>query len=223
MKVALRDLILSVGTHKGIRPLSPLEVGDGIAELINDVGFEAAMEKLTLDPSTSRRFLKLRELDQGIGELVDWGRKPGTISFSAAAEIVRLRPEQQKDLAEACLQHGLTKEETRQVVQLVFRRNDSVAAAVQSALAMRPSVVTIHVVICAVRPSLVEPLRQVSQRQRDLLLEESIAVVGCVRAGRLTPTNFSLTADAAIADDEVVRIEKEVNNALSRSLLQQGA
>lgn len=222
MRIALRDLILSVGTHRGSRPLSPLEVANGIAELINELGFEAAMEKLTLDPSTARRFLKLRELDSGIAELVDWGRRPGTISFSAAAEIVRVRPDQQKLIAEGCLQHAFTKEETRQVVQLVLRRNDPVTTALSSTLAMRPTVVTIYVVVCAVRPYLVEPLSKLSQRQRDVLLAESVgAAGGGVRAGRLTTTNFSLAADAGVADAEVVRIEEAVNNTLSEALLQQ--
>lgn len=218
---SLRDLILSVGTHKSQRPLSPLEVADGLAALINNVGYDEALGNLSLDISTARRFLRLRELAPDIGQLVDWGRRPGAISFSAAAEMVRLAPASQSQVAKACLEYSLTKEEVRQVVQLVLRRGDDVESAVQSVLRMRPSVVTIHVTLCAVQERIGTELARVGQRIRDELLVEAVASVSIgvkLTAGRLTSRNFSVSSLSPVPDGDVTALEDGVNRWLANSI-----
>ncbi|WP_146220437.1 hypothetical protein [Geodermatophilus normandii] len=219
MNFSLRDLILSVGTRRGDRPLSPLEVAEALAAHSNEVGWQQALNDISLEKSTAQRFLTLRSLDKDVAELVDWGRRPGAVSFSVAAEIARVIPEDQRILARAALEHSLTKEEVRQVVQLMKRRGDSVDSAVAATLQMRPSVVNVHVTLGAVSgPVASGQLEVMTQRQRDELLARVLAKVGIrTQGGKLTTRAFSIVSDMAIPDNEVERIERLVNDALAVS------
>src|SRR5687768_14717497 len=89
-----RQLIVSVGTHRGTRALSPIEVanlferarrrGVPIQECASATGMQATQVS---------RFLALLKLPEDLQHIVAWGRGAEGIAFSAAFEITRLNSE----------------------------------------------------------------------------------------------------------------------------------
>lgn len=213
-----RDLILSVGTHRNRRPLSPLEVANAIAALANEMGWGQALERISLGESTARRFLRLREMDGSIAEQVGWGREPGAISFAVASEISRLSKEsQQRELADAARLYALTKDEARQVVQTVLRAGRTVESAVDEVTNLRPQVQIIHAVLGAVTSEGArDRLAAMTQGQRDDLFEQVRLSLPALNSasGRLTPHTFSVIFDREQPTKLVEAIEPDVNSRL---------
>ncbi|WP_369055630.1 hypothetical protein [Kineococcus terrestris] len=211
----LRDLILSVGTHRSARPLSPSEVADAIVAWSNELGMQECLQRISLGESTARKFLKLRELEKDIAAMVDWGREPGAIGFAAAAEITRLKPSsERRALAQAAVEKGLTKEEVRQVVQLRLRSGMSLDDAVLGALKMRPTVERINVFIGGVSESVAnERLSDMSQRDRNALLRSLLDRLGYSQySGRLTPSSFTLVGEDPVSPDQAAKVEESLNS-----------
>src|SRR5690242_10876220 len=89
----LRGLILSVGTHRAERPLSPLEVGILIRKAtLRGSDLKEIAEVTQLEGTTQlSRFMTLLKLPQDTHHLVDWGKSAGGgVGFTTAFEIARL-------------------------------------------------------------------------------------------------------------------------------------
>src|SRR5688500_16600344 len=117
-----QQLIMSVGTHRGSRPLTPSQAA-ALFKKAADAGSTASVsaEATHLSSSMVGRFLRLTDLAPDIQHLVDWGQSGSTLSFSSAFELSRLRPEDHQAVAIAVLEHGLSSAEVRQLVQLRLR------------------------------------------------------------------------------------------------------
>ena len=87
-----RKLLLSIGSHRDTRPLTPVEVGEAVRTSA-DAGttlLEIA-EFLHLEgTSVLAKFVRLLRLSPAVRHLVDWGRSDATIGFTAASEVARL-------------------------------------------------------------------------------------------------------------------------------------
>src|SRR5438128_180224 len=106
-----QQLILSVGTHRGERHLSPIEVAHLFQKAIwgGDSASDLA-ETVSLDGTSQvSRFLALLKLPPDVQHLVDWGKSGDSLAFTAAFELSRLgNADDQRKAIEAVLRHSLT-------------------------------------------------------------------------------------------------------------------
>ena len=166
--------LLSIGSHKVARPLSPVEVayncdkakraGETLKEIATKCGLKGT-DMIT-------KFLKLLELEPEILHLVDWGEsKYSLIGFSSASQILQLPPELHKEIANAVCQHGLTKTQTKSVRQLYLRSKRQLEECIADVVARSPITVVREVVIGSIDDeSLTRNLADMLQAERDMLL-----------------------------------------------------
>jgi len=172
-----RDLILSVGTHRASRRLSPVEVAEAIeTSLASGSTVQELAIELRLDPTMIPRFRRLLKLPAEIKHLVDWGQGQSRLSFETALQIARLTStKEQQEVAEAALKHGLGKVETIQIVQIRERSGRSITECIGDVLRMRPQIERRHLLIGAITSEKVRiALGQMTQQERDQLLKSAI-------------------------------------------------
>lgn len=168
-------LLVSIGTHRGERPLTPVEVGKLLRKAIEG-GMsmaDCAAAVLLEGPSQVSRFLSLLKLPEDVQHVIDWGGSSGTIAFTAAFELSRLGDSaDQRRAVQAVLEHNLSSSEARQLVQARKRSRKSMDECIEAVLRMRPQVVMRHVFIGSVMGDDVRTrLRRLSQHQRDEILQ----------------------------------------------------
>ena len=171
-------LILSVGTHKSERPLSPVEVAEFMQKAL-DAGEKRTeiAERLYLeDSSIIGRFIRLLSLPTQVQHIVGWGSDPATVSFSAASGIARLNSEvEQTALAKAALENQLNKSEIVQVVQIKQRSENSIESCIKAVLDQRPIIERRHVIIGKLTSeSLKNSVKHLSQLERNNLLDSAL-------------------------------------------------
>ncbi len=171
----ISQLILSVGTHKSNRPLSPIEVAEYMQSAL-DAGEKRTdiAEKLYLeDSSIIGHFLRLLSLPPQVQQLIGWGAAPTTISFSAAAGIARLNSGiEQIVLAKAALENKFNKSEIVQVVQIRQRSDNSIESCIKSVIDQRPVVERRHVIIGQLTSEgLKDKVKHLTQLERSTLLQ----------------------------------------------------
>jgi hypothetical protein len=222
-----RDLLLSVGTHKGLRRLSPIEVADLFRKAIaGGASLNYCAEAARLDGTTwVRRFLRVSDLPPGVRLLVDWGKTDeASIGFTTATEIARLKvPADQEKLARATIAYRLSSAEVRQIVQLKTRSGRTVEEAISDGLKMRPEITVRHVFIGAItNPASRARLSAMVQTERNSILISLLARVfpGLPVTGRLAPDRFTIVGGMEIVgrirnSDE---LEDDVNRRLEADL-----
>jgi hypothetical protein len=219
-----RNLILSVGTHRPSRPLSPVEVGR-LLEKANEAGASVAALATAchLEGGTwITRFMRLAKLAPSLHHLVDWGGSKGTLSMTQAQELARLpSQEDQEIVGRRAVGERLNSHEVRQVVQLLQRSSSTADDAVESVLALRPQVIRQFVYLATITDA--EVRRQLAHRtqvERNELLNEILAPLALGRvSGRLGEDRFTLTADEAAAQlIDVDQVEAAVNTSLASHL-----
>lgn len=197
-----RKLILSVGTRRSGRPLSPVEVAGALQQVLDagtDVGELAGA--LYLDgPTMIRRFTRLLALPLEIQPLVEWGSGSGTLSFTAASELARLEKKcEQLVLAKAVLENQFSKTEVKQIVETRRRLGKSVDDSIRAVLEQRPVIERRHVIIGELLlEQLQERLKQVPQHERNSLLRRVIEHYGPSTASfgaKLGHKHFILVGD----------------------------
>jgi len=185
----LSGLIRSVGTHRGNRVYSPIEVAE-LFKASLDAGFSRSElgQKVLLNPSMIGRFLRLLDLPDEIGSLIDWNGTGAPIVMSTASEIARLKnPEDQKTLAYGVLEHRMTKPETQEVLQLVSSGAAELPDAILRTVNGRPKFDNTSVFVGAVtEPRLLVSLASFSQSERDRSLSNVLS--------RLLPSSVEFTS-----------------------------
>ena len=196
------QLILSVGTHRSERPLSPVEVAKFMQRAL-DAGEKRAeiAGRLHLEDSTIiGHFTRLLSLPAQVQQLVGWGSDPATVSFTAAAIIARLQyPQEQSILTKATLENQFRKSEIIQVVQIWQRSKNPIENCIKAVLDQRPIVEKRHLIIGELQSEkLKEELQQISQLERNNLLQSTleryvpdIPSLGC----KLGDVHFLLVGD----------------------------
>ena len=174
----VRQLILSVGTHKSERPLSPVEVAKLMwkAEKAGEKRREIAARLLLEDSSIIGRFIRLLRLPPDVQQLTGWGSDPATLSFTAGSEIARLEDKQEQlVLATAALANRFNKSEIMQVVQIRKRSGKSIKECIKIVLNQRPIIERRHVIIGSLQSEkLKDSLKEISQLERDALLQSAL-------------------------------------------------
>ena len=220
-------LLLSVGTHRGKRELSPVEVAGLFAKILgaggnlSDCARAAKLEGTTI----VSRFLRLLKLPEFVRHLVDWETVPGTIRFSSGAELARLDDAaEEEEVARGVLTHRLSGSEVRQVVQLRKRSKRPLKDCLNEVVGMRPRVEKRYVYVGAVtNPALKTSLESMTQQQRDQLLGGTVsAVLGATGLAltRLGTDRFTLVGPADFGEAmnrKKDSLEQEINDALLRA------
>ena len=194
----LQDMTLSVGTHRGARRLSPLEVARLIDGALNaGTSRKECAETLGIGTTQVSTFLKLLNLSPEIQHLADWGgTKNASIPFSTLAELARLSLEDQPKAAETVLRHGLKWKEVVQLTQISDRSGHAIEDCIATVLKLRPQIETHHLLMGAITSDSVRAhLQSMSQSERDRLIERTLrrlAGTGYDARGRLSDKDFTI-------------------------------
>lgn len=219
-----RQLLLSVGTHRGERALTPVEVATLFRRSIDSGGtITQCAEGTHVSTSIVSRFLKLLDLKPEVQHLVDWGSSGSTMSFTSAFELSRLSSADHQEVANAILEDGLSAKEVRDLVQLRRRSKKDLASCIEATLRMRPTVSRRHVFIGAVTdPTVTTKLGEMQQMERDSLLRaiavEELGVDRRVEL-RLGTSRFTLVGDDSVAKSihRLSDFEAIINDRLAKS------
>lgn len=174
----LRDLILSVGTHKQERVLSPVEVAQLLETEINaGATIQEISKEILLNPTMTTRLHRLLNLAPEIQHLVGWEGKP-KISPSTASEIARLKIlKEQEFLANAALENRLSKKEVIQIIEVRNKFNKPIGECVEEIIEMRPRIIRRYLFIGAIYSlELQNKLSKMSQKERDILFDNVVTM-----------------------------------------------
>lgn len=220
-----RKLILSVGTHRGNRPLSPIEVAEGF-EVARTEGMSTKeiARMVCLEGSTMiGRFMRLLQLSPEIRHIVDWRSSESTISFSAASEIVRLDLADQEIVIKAALENRITKTEIIEIVQIKQATDKEITLCIEDVLRRRPQIIKQFVFIGSIcSKELSSVLTELTQIQRDNIFSEvllSKLKLGTKWYGRLGKTRFSIVGGEMLSD-QLKELEPDFEESINAWLLQ---
>lgn len=174
-----RDLILSLGTHRTRRRLSPVEVACLIDKVYRKgASFQEIAQLVNFgSTSTLREIHRLLALSPDIQHLVGWGKPTAsTLPMKSAQQIARLSLwSDQLAATEATLLHKLTSEETRQLVEMKVRSLEPIDDCIHAVLRLRPTVERRHLFLGAVTSSRVcQHLETLTQIERDEVFEAAV-------------------------------------------------
>ena len=174
----LRDLILSVGTHKQERILSPVEVAQLLEKAINaGATIQEISKEILLNPTMTTRLHRLLNLAPEIQHLVGWEGKP-KISPSTASEIARLKTlKEQEFLANATLENRLSKREVIQIIEVRNKFNKPIGECVEEIIEMRPRIIRRYLFIGAIKsPEVQDRLSKMPQKERNVLFNNVVTL-----------------------------------------------
>jgi hypothetical protein len=217
-----RDLILSVGVHKGERQLSPLEVAELLKKAVDSgTTIKELSAEIMLDSTMIFRFLRLSNLSPEIQHLVDWGGK-SKISFSTASEIARSKTvDEQNYLGRATLENNLSKNEVIQIIETRIKFGRPISDCVEEIIKMRPQTIRRYLFIGGVQSSEVrDQLASMTQKERDFLFGEVIrsvlpGVLSC--EGQLGKNRFSLIGNEDL-DLALSRLTSDFESIINKYL-----
>ena len=217
-----KNLLLSIGSHRGERRLSPLEVAAALQRGIDGGSSPSELASMLYldDASMVARFLRLLTLSPEVRELVDWGPTTSMLPFTSASELARLPPGEDVALARAALEMKLSGAEIKQVVQLRIRSAKALDDCVDAIVRLRPQIERRFVFIGAVTAELADDVSGLVQAERDQFFRSLLAewlpntpVLGA----RLTQQRFTIVGDKTLADALSGRdFESEINSLLAR-------
>jgi len=196
-QIELRNLILSVGTGRSTRILSPVEVAQYCARA--EVNREELADGLLLSKDQLVFFEKLLKLSSEYHPLVDWGNTGHkSLGFTSAAVIGgRIKdPKDQGMLVKAAMENKMTKADVIHVTQMCNKLGKSMEESIKSVLALKPVEKKVFIVMGAILPNdLQRELEKMTQYQRNPLLEACVReLVGLSDdfGARLGTNNFTL-------------------------------
>ena len=174
-----RDLILSVGTHRRNRRLSPLEVAELIQKAIEHGTSRVTLSsEIGVGTSQIGTFLKLLALAPEVRHLAGWGSaSPASIPFSSLAELRRLSVSEQVQAVKAILSEQLAWKEVVEVVQIANRSGKDVTKCVVDVVRRRPQSEKRHVFMGKIDQRTKCCLGELNQRERDLLFHNVLAAI----------------------------------------------
>ena len=193
-----QDITLSVGTHRGTRRLSPLEVARLLESVLKaGTSRKECAETLGIGTTQLSTFLKLLSLRSEIQHLADWrGTKNASISFSTLAELARLPLDDQIRAAEAVLRHDLKWKEVIQLTQISNRSGQTIDECIASVLKLRPQIETRYLFVGAIISDVLKTrFQSMTQSERDRLISRTLSQIAGPdygARGRLSDTEFTI-------------------------------
>jgi len=220
-----KKLLLSVGSHRGARPLSPIEVAQAIrsTKRAGATSDEIASAMHLEGATMIRRFLRLLDLPEDVQLIVDWGRTGATIAFTGAAELARLPSKNEQSIAgRAALEYQFSTSELKSLVQLRLRSGRPISECIKEVVGLRPQITVRHVFIGAVKgEKLKELLRELPQVDRDRLILNSAAQLwpdAREAAFRLGADRFTISLNDDIAGavfEDIETLEQRLSDQLA--------
>ena len=220
------DLIVSVGTHQKNRHLTPAGVARAFQTSI-DAGTNLLeiCKVVSINDSMVRRFLMLATLPASVRDLVRWGRPKAGISMTVASHIARLPTSvDQKSVAAAAVEFGLTGPEVIQITQTKRRSNRPIEECIDAALKLRPEIDRQNLFIGLVRDANTrDRIRSLKSDDRRAVADRLMASIttGLEGSLQLGESSFSILAVGELA--QVINelqpdFEHVVNNLLEKHL-----
>ena len=224
----LQALILSVGTHRAKRPLSPREVAQ-ILGRAREGGATAGdcAKAVGVAPSQIRAFLNLLHLPLEMQDLADWrGSKNASISFSTLVELARIHSStDQSEIVKAILSHRMTWAEVVQLVQILERSGGTVSDCLASVLKQRPYIEIRHLFAGSITSDAAkQSVENLLQAERDELMArvlQNIIGDGHQVTGRLGTNKFTVVSNndlSALLGLEPDDIEARFNQHLGQGI-----
>lgn len=221
-----KGLILSVGSHREERSLSPVEVATTFCQMQEhgaSLGDCAAAVHLDGTAMVSR-FICLLDLHPNVRHLVDWGQTGATVAFTAASELARLPKQEHEPAFATVLENQLSSSEVKQLVQTRLRSGRDIRECVSDILNLRPRVERRFLFIGAVTSEAVRQyLQGMSQRQRDELMRDIVKdlVPDKPVAAKLGPDAFTVSSAENLAQlrrEETGDFEDQVNDSIAKRI-----
>ena len=198
-----QDLIMSVGVHAKRRRATPIRLTELIEKALKSETLEEIAKHVNLQGTTIlRKLLSLKDLPPEVQSLVNWGQREGGISFSVAAEIVRLaRASDRLELARLAIEQRLSKSEVQAVVQRTIREQCCLSDALKEILRLRTNVEQHFLFVGLLNGEVdnVTARRNIRRNLSRLIGARNILAVKC-KDGR-----FSLVVNEIGANSENVR------------------
>ncbi len=222
---ATKKLILSVGTHRSARPLTPFETATTIKEALDNgaTAKELATRLHFNGPTMVSRFVKLLDLAPSVQPLVGWGSDVSTLSFSTASEVARFAHDEQEAVAQAVLTYQLGLSEVKQLVQISQRSGKALEEVVKAVVEQRPSVEQRHVIVGAI---ILDDARKkigvMSQEERNSLLRSALSHIPDAKVGgaKLGLDRFTLVGDKQMRDI-IIGLPNGFETAISQFIQQE--
>ena len=223
----MRDLLLSVGTHRAERRLSPLEVTMLIQRMLDSgISRKECASSLGISVTQVSTFLALLSLDPQLQHLADWnGSRNASVPFSTLSEIAKLPSSVHRQVVDAVLRYEFRWKEVVQLVQISMRSREPISSCVRQILALRERVETQHLFVGRISShTCIHLLRDVSQETRDQYLREAVAqLVGSNYAAR---SRLGLETFTVLSSHDLPRMcqlspdefEQRVNGILEESI-----
>lgn len=174
------QLVMSIGTQRQTRPLSPAETARLIsrARAAGETAASIAAAAGLTGTTMIGRLSKMETLDPTVAAMVDWGDSGATLSFSSAVDLARISPGDQLRVAMAALESRMTRFEVKEVVQLIERSGQDAMTCVEEVVQSRPRLDTINVTLGEiVDAKVVDRLSILPQSERDEMLKKSLLSV----------------------------------------------
>ncbi len=224
-----RDLILSIGTHKGKngRKLSPNEISQLLTKAVEaGASRKDCAKELTVGSTIISAFLKLQKIDTDVRYQADWGRGGGkSIPFSTMSHIANLPYDKHHEAINKILEYSITEKEVRNVVQLFNRSKQSFDDCVKAIVELRPRIEKKYVFIGGITGNSTKKiLLSKTQEERDTLIGRVMSKIDrrfCDIHPRLGEKEFSIIADHEITkffDGSLDDLEGLVNDGLSQEI-----
>ncbi len=206
------------GGHRRNRLVTPMQVGDYIRDAMESgESLADCAEKLHFQGTGHiGRFLRIGKLPRDIQDMISWGpSKDGSIGFSAAVELGLLKNSgDQRAVAQAILEDGLTTKEVREVGQLRARSAQPIRDCIREVLGMRPTIRKRYVFIGSIsEKESLDFLKGITQDERDEILEAGTRKFSLlVNKGHLGQQIFTLVGDEKFADSMQNVGKKNIEN-----------
>jgi len=152
------ELLATLGTHRRVRPLTPLEAARKLDE---ELGRDVRPEQYPVSGYTIRKFLKLLSLPDSVQKMLGWGGiRRGEIGLEAAYRISTLKERlDQETLAKATVERELSQKEVSKVVRYKRRlEKKPIEDCIDSVIEMRPK--KRHLFISQIKEDLLKRLEE---------------------------------------------------------------
>lgn len=226
------ELILSVGTHRKKRHISPVEaarrieraITSGVSHRTGTIPYtrESLARKLGLkDPTMLGRFLAVLSIPEEFQQIVNWGeggRNLEHLTFSVASNASSLPVEKQRELFLEILRHELTKSHALQAIQLIKRNpTKPVHECIES---VRPVIIRREIIIGSFPAGSAMLDKNVPADRKEEILKEALRAIfqGERFAARVSNAHFVISTSERgkhLFDEYCARFRQNPNELIA--------
>ena len=229
------DLLLSVGTHKGTRPLIPIEVSNLISRLKREENLDDAeiSKRLDLgrptkitsidskrDPTQVKQFLKLQKLSSKSGNLLGWGEtEPDKIPFTIGGIVADLGKNEQDIVIQSCLERGIKKNEATRIIDLKKKSPElKIEDCIEKVLKIRPITEIWYIVSHTLDITLLKNLQKNAQSLKKSTVEYIKEIIKSkINKGKIESVILKSSAVYISMDEECYNFIEQEQHKMKKS------